>query len=629
MTRSSATLDYQEGEGTMENMKRFFVISLVLAILTAGGWAAMAWPLGERSTTPEPEEVALSGGPASETMTGLDSDLLVLQAPSRSEQELDAVLQDAVAAADRGEFELAFDLYRQVEISAGTGWHHWAGISGQVQVARRTGDFALALSVTDRVVSEQPKLAGLLAIWDGDTYWCAGLIEQAVAAYQLAADQHGADLVDGVPLGVTALGQLAALQAATAQHADAAATERRLLAEFGRDVNREAVLARALLFEAVAAGSVSAERVGDFLNPEATRPSTPVTLEAGRLVATPSRASVELRGAYGIEFVLKPADAELLEEEPSAAAPELDVIAACTPPAASDGFQNPIVYDPNNFGHLFMEYPDCCSGWHPGIDLNAPGDCSIDFKSVARGCVRDTASNGSDYGTVSVEHSYAPDPWVSTYIHGDYPPYVSVGQSVTKGQALGNVDDVGAASCHLHNEIREADHAYRDDAHNYSNTPLSRVGDWYQDPLPFIAAHRSYSWGIWADEGAFTRYGTWTYVTGVGDKDDMRWATTTSSLTNYARLTFTSGSSGTYDFKAFVPYNYSTSTAARYKLVKSSTGTVLWSFPVNQNPLLDAWVALPSASLSSSTTYYLEVASNTGESNKKVALDDFLILRRP
>jgi hypothetical protein len=50
---------------------------------------------------------------------------------------------------------------------------------------------------------------------------------------------------------------------------------------------------------------------------------------------------------------------------------------------------------------------------------------------------------------------------------------------------------------------------------------------------------------------------------------------------------------------------------------------------VNQAAVYDTWVQIGSASLSSTETYYIQVATNTGESNKKVGVDDFLIIRRP
>ena len=86
------------------------------------------------------------------------------------------------------------------------------------------------------------------------------------------------------------------------------------------------------------------------------------------------------------------------------------------------------------------------------------------------------------------------------------------------------------------------------------------------------------------DEESFVRTGTWTLVSGVGNEDDLRWGTTTATGTKstYATYTFTPSTSGTYEIWAFVPWNYGTSTAAPYRLVRSSTGAVVFSKTVNQ-----------------------------------------------
>ncbi len=476
---------------------------------------------------------------------------LALDAPRGHAVHLDRLLQQATAAAERGNFPAAEEKYRLVEELARDSdtWQRWAAISGQVWAARMGGTSENAMVVTRRVRDERPDLAGLMAIWEGDSLWFAGELTAAADRYRSAARDHGTDIVDGVPIGFTAL---------------------RLLRQ--------------------------------------------VELDRGNLGAAAS------------------AEHELLAFAAAGPEPKTVIVAgasACEVTAASDGFQNSINYDSSNFGYRFMEYPDCCSGWHPGVDLNAPNDCSLTFKAIARGCVRDTMGSASDYGTVSVEHYYLPDRWVSAYLHGDHPPAVSVGQAVTKGMTLGGVGAVGTSSCHLHQEVREADHGALFDAHAYHNTPQTRVGDSYQDPLPFIAAHRSYGRVVWADEGAFSRSGSWTTVTGIGDHDDMMWAATTSSLTNRVTYSFTTTASGTHELWAFVPWTNNTTRRAPYKLVRSSTGSVVISGSVDQSTLRDAWVSIGSAYLSSNTTYRIEVATNTGETGKRVAVDDFLVIRRP
>lgn len=554
-----------------------------------------------------------------------------MEAPEGSTAKLDRWLIRATRMAEAGKLALARDLFRQVESSSPPGWHRWAALSGQVWAGRLAGSSDVALEVTHRIASESPDLAGLMAIWDGDTFWNSGELDQALQSYELASAIYGNDTVDGVPLGVSALRLLSLLELERGSPANAASAERELLARYPTYIDREASLARALLFEAAAAGAIAAQQLRSFLNPEEFRTMPEIVLKEGSLVEASllAQKAMQLRGVRGVRFVLSESDQRLLTLTSQARAVRGRATTACTPANASDGFQTSITHDPGNFGFRFMTSPDCCSGWHPGVDLNAPNDCSLNFKSVARGCVRDTTSSASDYGTVSVEHTYLPDRWVSAYLHGDYPPLVSVGQAVTKGMSLGNVDDVGTSSCHLHLEIRETDHEVIFDARNYSNKPQSRVGDWYQDPLPFIAAHRSYAWVRWVDESAFTRSGTWNYVAGLGDRDDMMWAATTSSLTNRASYEFTTQDSGTYELWAFVPWQNSTSRKVPYKVVKNSTGTTLLSVAVDQYPLYDAWVRLGTIALSANTKYRLEIATNTAEASKRVSVDDFLIIRRP
>lgn len=512
--------------------------------------------------------VLVAMGPADLRNAPDSPDVISEVGPTDGEAELDRLLEEAVAATDRGDYARAASLYREVELAGEGTPYEWTGVSGQVSVARIASDTQSALAVTARVTRARPDLAGLLAIWDGDTFAAAGDKGRAAERYRYALDRHGDDVIDGRPVGVTALSQLGAVELDRGNAAAAANAERQLLAEYAAYLDPEAALARALLFDAVASGGLSREQLADFLNPEAPRATdTPVTLQAGQLQTSSATEAVSLRGAYGITFILTPSDSHLLERAEGASRSSTEGSLACTVQDASNGFAVPFTH--SHFGYEFMDYPDCCSGWHPGVDLNASGDCDLDFRSVARGCVRDIMSSSTDWGTVTVEHKYLPSTWVSQYGHGDR-VYVSVGQSVSKGTRLGNTDDVATQSCHLHHEIREADHSNLTDASSYRNTPQSRVGDWFQEPLSFIASHRSYQWVRWIDEGAFTKTGTWNTVSGIGNQDDMMWAATTStSLTRYARYSFTPPGSGTHELWVFVPWTNSTSTKAPVKLVKS------------------------------------------------------------
>jgi len=273
-------------------------------------------------------------------------------------------------------------------------------------------------------------------------------------------------------------------------------------------------------------------------------------------------------------------------------------------------------------------------GRHPGLDINTAakdGDCGVSFKATAKGCVTD--SSPTNWGSATIQHLYTSRTWTSQYGHASSIAFSS-GSAVTKGATLGKVGKVGLdpveGTCHLHHEIREQDHPAPTNADYYSSLTQTNVGDWYQNPFPFVDAHRSYSTSpTWIDEESFVRTGTWTLVSGVGDEDDLRWGATTATGTKstYSRYTFTPSTTGTYEIWAFVPWNHGTSTAVPYRLARSSTGAAVFSKTVNQLSLVDAWIKIGSGSLTKDVSYFLEVATNTGESSKKVALDDFLIFK--
>jgi hypothetical protein len=283
-----------------------------------------------------------------------------------------------------------------------------------------------------------------------------------------------------------------------------------------------------------------------------------------------------------------------------------------------------------------MTNPDCCSGYHTGVDLNRGGyqaDCSDDFYAAADGCVRDVMASTSDWGSAAVEHYYRPTYWTSQYGHA-YSVEYSVDQAIGKGAWLGDVGGTGSGgpdsfACHLHFEIREQDHSARNNASSYHNTPQSKVADEYQDPIPFITAHKAYQIANWIDEHHFTTTGTWNAVSDTGDMDDMKWASTTATKTTYARFTWQATGSGLWEFFAFVPYKYQSSTKVPYRLVRSATGATLISTTINQSIQKDSWVRLGAAALIARETYFLEVATNTAESNRQVALDDFLMILPP
>jgi len=140
--------------------------------------------------------------------------LLLLVAVAPGEPQLvedhsgvELLLDRAVAAANAGKFAEALRLYQELERSSDPSYA-WAGTSGQVIVHRMAGDGASARAVTQRIAAVRPGLAGLMAIWDGDTAMVEKDVERALGEYRRAADIHGRQVVDGQPIGVTALRQL-------------------------------------------------------------------------------------------------------------------------------------------------------------------------------------------------------------------------------------------------------------------------------------------------------------------------------------------------------------------------------------------------------------------------------------
>lgn len=575
------------------------------------------------------------------------SEAQLLQVSSRWD---DALLEQAVAATKAGDLDRAATLYRRLERSPSS-WHAWAGKSGQVAIHRMAGDADSARAVTARISAERPELAGLAAIWDGDTAMLEGDPEGAIRQYQLAFDSHGEDWVDGTPMGAVALRQIARARLEVGDPRGAAEAERRLLGSYPEFTDRPFSLASILAFEAMESGELPVKPLQKLLEDGDCSPSHPCVLSSGGRVSEQiPDGAVSPRGMEGIYFL---ADTQALEAagnlQKSALVPGPSSPTACTTPTANNGFQVPMVYDACNnpdtcVPYLFMEYPDSgkVTGYHPGIDLNRglPGaDCGDPFYSTARGCVRDVMSSQYDWGSATVEHFYMPGFWASQYGHA-YEVFYSVNAAIAKGAPLGKVGGTGGKgpnefACHLHFEIRESDHTERSNASAYHNASLNLVGDHYQDPIPFIAGHPAYHEVRWVDENSFTFTGTWTTQTGIGDMDDLRWADTTSTKTNYARYEFTPTTTGAYHFYAFIPWNHRPATKAEglkstwasYRVVNKSTGGTVTSSSVNQSVFKDAWRHVGAALLAAGTPYYLEVETNTGESGKKVVVDDFLILR--
>lgn len=593
-------------------------------------------------------------------------------------------LDMAVEASHNGKFDEAIEFFQTAELSEDA-WISWAGVSGQVATYRMTDRPDAALEVTQRVTHDRPDLAGLMMIWDADTLGLKENADDAIMTYQLAADEYGTDIVDGSPIGATALKQLSFAYLELKRPWDAAQSLRRQLLEFPKEGVPDSTVARVLVYEALSRTvGFPIYSIGTLSKTGVCSLDFPCLVRDGKIsrVRKLPKEALDLDGSGGIGFVLSESQLSLLysarkasTEAGSHYSGAAMYATSCTPNKATDGFSDPYSASlaSSAFGYLFMAYPDSVGGYHPGLDINTADDCNDDFLATAQGCVTETipvypTENTTTWGTMTVSHYYYPAQsstayWTSQYGHGDY-SYYSQYSAVAKGAILGEMDGVPGFSCHLHFEIREYDHPSRADADNYSYvSSQTNVGDYYQDPDSFIDSHTKYTAIVWGDENHFTRYGTtsWSSSSTVGDEDytasspstDMRYVTRASSKTAYARTFFTPSSSGTYYLYAFIPWNYATSSYVPMKIVQDSTGTSKLSATVNQlgssgydcgytddttspwtyykGENCDEWVYVGSASLSSGTKYYVEIANNTSSSDSstaKVALDDIMLIKK-
>jgi hypothetical protein len=174
---------------------------------------------------------------------------------AQRQPELELLLDQAVAAANAERFAEALELYRDIERSADPSYA-WAGTSGQVIVHRMARDGDSARAVTERIAAARPELAGLMDVWDGDTALLERDSARALAAYRRAADLHGRQVVDGIPVGVKALRQLSRAQLEARDPLEAAQTERELLRSYPGFSDRTEALARILAFQAMASGDL-------------------------------------------------------------------------------------------------------------------------------------------------------------------------------------------------------------------------------------------------------------------------------------------------------------------------------------------------------------------------------------
>jgi len=113
----------------------------------------------------------------------------------------------------------------------------------------------------------------------------------------------------------------------------------------------------------------------------------------------------------------------------------------------------------------------------------------------------------------------------------------------------------------------------------------------------------------------FTKYGSsaYWYQASIGYGSHMWWTyvngTTKSNYAQWKPVLSTYGS-GNYTVHAYIPCNYATSQAAKYRIYHQGTSHY---YTINQNNLCNAWASLGTYSFSANGTEYVELSDATGE----------------
>jgi murein DD-endopeptidase MepM/ murein hydrolase activator NlpD len=168
---------------------------------------------------------------------------------------------------------------------------------------------------------------------------------------------------------------------------------------------------------------------------------------------------------------------------------------------AASGFQRPITESDSGTGLTFLQLWDyggnCGKVYHPGKDLNVAGtsgnsDRGTDILAVADGVVRDVAM--STWGTLVIEHNYKGTTVYSQYGHlGSI--LVNEGDTVTKGQHIGEMGNTGTTYVHLHFEIRKSSHPDPTSSGYFcglAGKSQATVMSYYEDPIAFVGSHPAY-----------------------------------------------------------------------------------------------------------------------------------------
>jgi murein DD-endopeptidase MepM/ murein hydrolase activator NlpD len=181
-------------------------------------------------------------------------------------------------------------------------------------------------------------------------------------------------------------------------------------------------------------------------------------------------------------------------------------------PDAVTGFRHPLSVTEVEPGWQFGEWASgyaCGSVWHPARDINAvaPGAADLGTPVYAAAAGKVVFANGGSWGGIVIQHKYRGVTYLSQYGHVRG-IRVQRGATVTKGQQIAEIGQVGATSPHLHFEIRESDHPDPTLGSFFTcGQSLQNVQNWYENPVPFTRTHTSYAQGspyVWRfDEAAY------------------------------------------------------------------------------------------------------------------------------
>jgi hypothetical protein len=183
-------------------------------------------------------------------------------------------------------------------------------------------------------------------------------------------------------------------------------------------------------------------------------------------------------------------------------------------PEATTGFRNPLdeaVF--SGYEYLQKTSAEYCKGvykkpisvYHPGDDSNVKGtSCDQDkgrnIHAVADGVV--VYVSDKKWGGVVTQHLYKGEVYFCQNAHS-YQPTVTCGQTVTKGEVIANVGDVGTTCAHDHVSCWKSTRPNPTNGNFFCETcngspclqDYSNVSQWYVDPYAFFATHGPYTSG--------------------------------------------------------------------------------------------------------------------------------------